>query len=839
MSSQVADNVRTFADLRLAEDAQLGQIPLQKITRLSVNSLRRQDTDLEIYEFLFNRAVLQFELFEFESEVCDVVLPELVKHLYKLESELKDQALSCFLDDNIKSLLGLANIMLKFLEHIASHAQTYQVYGTVIVFMEFLVREFTIIAQKKPGIELAAPERTRIDQLAATCRALQIKMISMVAAFNGTGYYFQHLDVDQEFDCLKNVIICFGKIGCTTIQIDLIDARHAWQAILVLSAKHVKYISQNDTSWLHELILSMNIEIEKLFKSLLANAGAGQIDMKTLKFLNLMLQLMLRLLRTIKLEELSCFDQLLHTIVSISKALLGQSLEREAAEAIRSNLKVGYMSLIGISYRTARFAKALAACQYQSWEELASHFEIIMEVISKLLSEDSNSQTIDLYMSETNLLSTVIEHLPKCHVLFNKQETLYQKLIAHLAGFVLQCARKPTPNRQKRLEESLVSAILNDSFWVGIAGLDLWNAYLRLTEHDIHWQYFHFWKTINDQFPVFSTAPRTVYVRRLLRNIFVFMPPRMQRRARDEFPGQANCKLWIAIELQNVGEDMFRAVKIEEFGGRVRDGVTPVAAYELMHTLTLACTTSDRNVLEATLRSVGTMLKSVTVKNLSDPSLTTLVCVFLRLAAHLKRHGCSSQELDKVVRTTILNNCKSLKLVAKLDALNLIDKQPRNNDDHQLLTNLSNDSNAIIKSIAAIKARNPPKTSTKTSFNVSRLAHQQSQPNPEHDCSTQDQTLNLTQHISDVIDDMFPDDEDGLVLEEERVLAVQRLDGDPAAKRIKLDGEGDQKVLADAIAEIRRQTEVVQRMERVLSPRQRRKVRTLGESLSRIAGQDR
>lgn len=83
MTSQVVESVRTFADLRLAQD--VGGIPLQKITRLSLNSLRRQETDLEVYEFLFNRAVRHFELFEFESEVCDVVLPELVKHLCKVE----------------------------------------------------------------------------------------------------------------------------------------------------------------------------------------------------------------------------------------------------------------------------------------------------------------------------------------------------------------------------------------------------------------------------------------------------------------------------------------------------------------------------------------------------------------------------------------------------------------------------------------------------------------------------------------------------------------------------------------------------------------------------------
>lgn len=140
----------------------------------------------------------------------------------------------------------------------------------------------------------------------------------------------------------------------------MIDAKHAWQAILVLSTKHLKYIAQNDTCWLHELILSMNDEINKLLKSLVANANAGQIELKTLKFLNLMLQLMLRLLRSIKLEELDHFGQLLDTIVSISKALLAQSLEKEAVEAIRSNLKIGYMSLIGMSFRTSSFAKVSA-----------------------------------------------------------------------------------------------------------------------------------------------------------------------------------------------------------------------------------------------------------------------------------------------------------------------------------------------------------------------------------------------------------------------------------------------------------------------------------------------
>lgn len=318
--------------------------------------------------------------------------------------------------------------------------------------------------------------------------------------------------------------------------------------------------------------------------------------------------------------------------------------------------------------------------------------------------------------------------------------------------------------------------------------------------------------------------------------MFVFMPPRMQRRARDEFPGTVNCKLWIAVELKNAGEDMFRPAKIEEFGGNVRDGLTSAAAYDLMHTLTLACTTSDRRVLETTARNVGGLLKSVSVKNLVDPNLTTLICVFLRLATHLKRHGCCPQEFDKFVRTTILSNCKSLELAAKLNALHVIDKQPKTSDDHQLLTNLSNDSNPIVKSIATLKSQQPrkPPSQTNVSFNVSRLTHQQAQPTHEHLCSgPPEPTLNLTQHISDVIDDMFPD-------EEELVLSVHRLDGgDPAAKRIKLDEEGDRQVVADAIAEIRRQVEILERMERLISPGQRRDVRVIGESLGRIAGQDR
>lgn len=82
--------VQTFQDLQLAGD-QLDRIPLKKVARLSLNSLRRQESDVEVYEFIFGQVVHRFEPDEFETEVSAVLLPELLKHLDKVGAGLESK----------------------------------------------------------------------------------------------------------------------------------------------------------------------------------------------------------------------------------------------------------------------------------------------------------------------------------------------------------------------------------------------------------------------------------------------------------------------------------------------------------------------------------------------------------------------------------------------------------------------------------------------------------------------------------------------------------------------------------------------------------------------------
>ncbi|XP_055531640.1 uncharacterized protein LOC129722314 isoform X2 [Wyeomyia smithii] len=194
--------VQTFYDLLYSEE-RIKYIPLKKIARISLNSLRRQESDFEIYEFLFTKVPVFFKPDEFEVEVSRLVLPELVKHLEKVVNEIKDSALLPSLVDNLKLLLLSANVLLKFAEYVTEISKTYQLYQTVTIFLEFLTHNYDVIGTIVHG---KAEEDTIIKQLFTLCQKIQHLIIAVLAPSNEPGFYFPNLDEIEKYNCFKEGI---------------------------------------------------------------------------------------------------------------------------------------------------------------------------------------------------------------------------------------------------------------------------------------------------------------------------------------------------------------------------------------------------------------------------------------------------------------------------------------------------------------------------------------------------------------------------------------------------------------------------------------------------------
>lgn len=154
-----------------------------------------------------------------------------------------------------------------------------------------------------------------------------------------------------------SVIIAFCKIGSLTFGIDNIRCSEAWKAVGKLCSLQEAQIKANETAWMHSVIFETNNEIEAAFKSLLENKEFSKNDMVKLKLINLILRVFIKFLHLIKVDEYGEYGCMLRTTVAIEDALLSRNIGKEFAEAIRQHLVVGYMTVIGMTFKTTSFAK--------------------------------------------------------------------------------------------------------------------------------------------------------------------------------------------------------------------------------------------------------------------------------------------------------------------------------------------------------------------------------------------------------------------------------------------------------------------------------------------------
>lgn len=118
----------------------------------------------------------------------------------QVANEIKDSALSSFLADNLKFLLSIADVLFQFAEYVVKVSKTFQLYQTVTIFLEFLVRSYGIIEENK---QPKADEDRIIKQLFTLCQKIQLLIAKLLAPIDEPCFYFQHLDAIEEFNCFK------------------------------------------------------------------------------------------------------------------------------------------------------------------------------------------------------------------------------------------------------------------------------------------------------------------------------------------------------------------------------------------------------------------------------------------------------------------------------------------------------------------------------------------------------------------------------------------------------------------------------------------------------------
>ncbi|XP_065088105.1 uncharacterized protein LOC135709648 [Ochlerotatus camptorhynchus] len=860
--------VQTFNELRLAED-QLDKIPLKKVSRISLNSLRRQECDIEVYEFVFGKVVQCFDPDEFEAEVSVALLPEVLKHLDKIVIELKDNALSCFLLDNLKSFLSFANILLNFAEYVFQVSETYQLYRTTTIFLEFLIRSYEIVRRSRAKVNSEADDHDVVQQIFVICQKIQLIMIHLLTPSDKASHYFQHVEVEEQFTCLKDVIISFCKIGSLTIGIDNIRCTEAWKAVGKLCSLHEAQIKANETAWIHSLIFETNNEIEAAFKSLLENKEFSKNDMVKLKLINLILRVLIKFLHLIKVDEYGEYQGILRTTVVIEDAIVSRNIGKEFTEAIRQHLVVGYMTVIGLTFKTTSFVKALTSINYQSTEEITAFYNIIILIISKLVSESRDTRVLNLYTTNCNLLLTCVEYLSKSHGVFNRHKHLYRQLLVHLSAFVILRSKNSSKKSRKMLEEMLVKMILNDSYWVGMMGLDIWSVYLRYHPVELLWQYFQFWKVVNDRFSAFVSQPKVAFVRRLIHNMYTFMPKSMQQEVMMKYsvvdPG--NHKLWVAIGLKTPGKYITETIKqsllrnLKENCSNLLKSMIAENLYATLHMLHLLCSYDDKNMLQKAECDIIPFWKSLKHDKKWSSKYNTVIYTILNLTVQLAKHGSSSNALQRAILENITEEVSFQSATSKQKLLELVKLVPQSSE--KVLKILAKDKNMLIRvSTLYTIATMPPSKVREIVCNdvilsalqrirkdVSASSHDTRQQIQygiqtalEHRCSENDEAVQITQHISDRIDELFPDADEDFDIPEN----ILNSETSPAAKRLKLDvyeilpnvdspeGSLNRRTPDETIAELSRQVKILQKMheQNPLSMVQLAEIRRLHVALS-------
>ncbi|XP_052873699.1 uncharacterized protein LOC128279019 [Anopheles cruzii] len=779
--------VNSASDLLLL-GAEVRTVPLSKIAQVTLSGLRRQESDVELYEFLFTNAIHHFEPEQFEEQISVPVLAELVHFLDKFQSELLSSALSCFFAENHALLQRLMAMLQNLLEYIASHANTVQLYRSLVIFPEYLLRCYTIIRSKYTSTTQDTQLLDAMKSLNSGCKKILTLFLELVCPEGATNSYFRKLDQDRQFECFEKVCTLMAAVANEISRIGRMQlAGDVWKSITKLCTKHVEQcLTKNRSDWLGQLVLTLNAGLQASFLELCATKKPPKELQATLKLNEFFLRAMSKLLSLSKQHaSLDGFLAIITTLLRIKTCLRSSTVARELAAGIDQYLHVGYIKVVENSIRCESFAKALAQYECQTVDDIHSFYVLTMHVIEQINSNSNDINLLTLYCVRGNLLRQVCTLLKRSDNLFLANENLYQQLLVRCAVLTVTGTRWGNRVVQKAIEESMVRMILQEHYYTGLFGIDLWSAFVRCHSTQLMFAYFTFWEAINGQYAIFCTKPEQVYVAAVLRNLFTFLPMAMKENILSTRPVSdcANDRLWATVRLPDEVNVHHKQRFVDGIAKRLQTATQQPRSvkrfYEMLHLIRIADNTGTDGALgECVRQQFG---KQIDWSNILTKSGTAqgniLECMQgnrHQLSANTFR-GCNLSSASVFIKYQILKLLKRTDtLPDAADALSslLNDNEPFINAQAFCLLRILNDRRHPVA--VQLIARTPSLQSQLLS-----LSKDDPRPVPSAICNSPEQCIavrhrckdsrtrqetdssgNLTQLINDQIDQLFPD-EDG------------------------------------------------------------------------------
>uniref|UniRef100_A0A182HM04 Uncharacterized protein n=1 Tax=Anopheles arabiensis TaxID=7173 RepID=A0A182HM04_ANOAR len=541
-------------DLLLLGEA-IRSVPLKDIAQASLKGLRRQESDLDLYAFLFTDAIHRFEPQEFELEISCTILPELVGFLEKIQSELQSNALSFFFVENLTILLKLADVLQKLVEYLAERAEQCQLLRSIVIFPEYLLRCYTIVRKNYVTMAQEAEGLDAMKSLYAACKKLLVAFLELLyprEACPGRGSYFRAMDHDEEYGYLEKVCTLLASVANEISPIDSLLASDVWKTVVKLCTEHVdQLIARRRTACIGEIVTILNSGINASLLDLRAKNEPTKQSTITLKLNAFFLRVVLKLLSLVKQHvDASVYTPIISTVLEVKACLHAKTLCTELAAGVEQYLHIGYMAIVENSFRTEAFAKAFSQYECRKAQEIHSYYTLTMHIVTQIVTNANDNALLSLYCIRTNLLQRVCVLLKRSDSLLFETPSLYKQLVVYCSALVLVGVRLKDRAAQKTIEETLVRMILHEEHYhTALLGIDLWSVFVRYHSLKLMHSYLLFWKAVNDRFSIFTTRPAQVYVRQLLRNLFVFLPVAHKERLLDAFPigDGKNDRLWAAV----------------------------------------------------------------------------------------------------------------------------------------------------------------------------------------------------------------------------------------------------------------------------------------------------
>ncbi|XP_052895247.1 uncharacterized protein LOC128302459 [Anopheles moucheti] len=540
-------------DLLLVGDG-IRNVPLKHIAQTSLKGLRRQESDIELYEILLTNIIHQFDPREFEAEVSCAILPELVCFLEKIQSEVQSNALSFFFVENLTILLRVAEVLLKLVEYLTEKEEQCQLVRSLVIFPEYLLRCYTIVRNNYATMAHESEALEAMKTLYAVCKKLLIAYLELLYPRETSGRscnYFRAIDHEEEYDCLEKVCILLANVGNEISPIDSLLASDVWKAIVKLCTDHAEQSFGRDrTTWLGEIVTILNTGINTSFLDVQTKNEPTKQSTIALKLNAFFLRVMLKILTLSKLHTgLWTYTSIIRTLLEVKSCLRMKAICNELAAGIEQYLHIGYMAIVENSFRSESFAKALSQYDCKTQEETHSFFHLMMHIVTQLLPNANDSVLLSLYCKRNHLLQHVCSLLNRSDALLYHNGTLYKQLLVHCSALILMGVRLKDRAAQKMIEEALVRMVLQEHYYTALFGIDLWSIFVRYHSTQLMYAYFIFWKKINDHYSIFTSHPKQVHVRLLLRNLFVFLPVTHKEKLLHTFPAtdSAHDRLWVAL----------------------------------------------------------------------------------------------------------------------------------------------------------------------------------------------------------------------------------------------------------------------------------------------------